>query len=325
MVLDRSLATAELVLEIATAAAGEAELDDILRATLDRLGKVVPLTGGSIALVEDDDLVIRAAVGPFAEEALGQRMARGNGRSWKVVETGEPFMSRDLAAEGVHPQGEKAAAAMRSWLGVPIVRNGQGIGLLEIDSTMPDAFDERDAELLQTIVRALSGPVDLASRYAAERRAGVLRDAFIGVISHELRTPITTIYGLSAMLRQRMESLTPEVRAQAIEDVEAEADRLYRLVEDLLVLSRAERGRVEIAREPVALGHILRRAVDAEAARWPARRFELDAPRGLPLVLGEEIYLEQVVRNLLTNAAKYSEAGTTILVEARASDDVVVR
>ncbi|TME83239.1 MAG: GAF domain-containing protein, partial [Chloroflexi bacterium] len=184
MVLDRSLATAELVLEIATAAAGEAELDDILRATLDRLGKVVPLTGGSIALVEDDDLVIRAAVGPFAEEALGQRMARGNGRSWKVVETGEPFMSRDLAAEGVHPQGEKAAAAMRSWLGVPIVRNGQGIGLLEIDSTMPDAFDERDAELLQTIVRALSGPVDLASRYAAERRAGVLRDAFIGVISH---------------------------------------------------------------------------------------------------------------------------------------------
>src|SRR5437762_6064076 len=116
---------------------------------------------------------------------------------------------------------------------------------------MPDAFDEGDVELVGTIVKALAGPVDLAGRYAAERRAQALRDAFIGVISHELRTPITTIYGLSKMLRQRHDSLSEEVRARAIEDVEAEADRLHRLVEDLLVLSRAEAGRVEIADEPL--------------------------------------------------------------------------
>ena len=324
MVLDRSLATAELVLEIATAAAGEAELDDILRATLDRLGKVVPLTGGSIALVEDDDLVIRAAVGPFAEEALGQRMARGNGRSWKVVETGEPFMSRDLAAEGVRPQGEKAAAAMRSWLGVPIVRNGQGIGLLEIDSTMPDAFDERDAELLQTIVRALSGPVDLASRYAAERRAGVLRDAFIGVISHELRTPITTIYGLSKMLRSRAAKLPPEELEEAVADIEAEADRLHRLAEDLLVLSRAEGGSLDVSREPILLSHISRRAVAAEEVRWPTHRFVLEITAGVTPVLGEEIYVEQVIRNLLTNAAKYSEPDSEIDVILDQTEDAVL-
>lgn len=321
----RSAATVQLVLDIATAAAGERELDQILHEALDRLGTVLPLTGGSIALVEDNDLVVRAAVGPFATEALGQRLPRGESRSWAVVETLQPYLVGDIQAAGLHPRGVEAATRMHSWLAVPLVRRGTGIGLLEIDSTERNAFDGADVELLATVARSLGGSVELASRYAQESKANALRDAFIGVISHELRTPITTIYGLSAMLRQRMESLTPEVRAQAIEDVEAEADRLYRLVEDLLVLSRAERGRVEIAREPVALGHILRRAVDAEAARWPARRFELDAPRSLPLVLGEEIYLEQVVRNLLTNAAKYSDAGTTILVEARASDDVVVR
>jgi signal transduction histidine kinase len=321
----RSAATVQLVLDIATAAAGERELDQILHEALDRLGTVLPLTGGSIALVEDDELVVRAAVGPFAAEALGQRLPRGQSRSWAVVETLEPYLVGDIQAAGLHPRGPEAALRMHSWLAVPLVRRGTGIGLLEIDSTERNAFDGADAELLATVARALGGSVELASRYAQERKANALRDAFIGVISHELRTPITTIYGLSAMLRQRMDTLSPEVRAQALEDVEAEADRLYRLVEDLLVLSRAERGRVEIATDAVAIGHVLRRAVDAEAARWPTRHFELDVPPDLPLVLGEETYLEQVVRNLLTNAAKYSDPGNSIVIEARAADDVIVR
>src|SRR3982751_1901786 len=76
----RSAARVQLVLDIATAAAGERELDQILHEALDRLSTVLPLTGGSIALVEDNELVVRAAVGPFAVEALGQRLPRGQGR-----------------------------------------------------------------------------------------------------------------------------------------------------------------------------------------------------------------------------------------------------
>jgi K+-sensing histidine kinase KdpD len=325
----RSAATAQLVLDIATAASGERALDAILLETLDRLGTVVPLTGGSIALVEGDSLVIRAAVGPFAAEALGQRLRRGTGRSWRVVETLEPFLSGDVQADGLRPAGVEAAAqgtGIRSWLGVPIVRRGQGIGLLEIDSTEPSAFDHADLELLSTVVQTLAGPIELAGHYVEEQRTAALRDAFIGVISHELRTPITTIYGLTKMLRQRIGSIDSEVRDQALGDVEAEADRLYRLVEDLLVLSRAERGRVEIADEPLLVDKVIRRAVSSEAARWPDRRFELDLEPGPPLVLGEETYVEQVVRNLLSNAAKYSPPGTSVrIVLASAETEVVVR
>jgi signal transduction histidine kinase len=322
----RSAATTQLVLDIATAAAGERELGHILLEALSRLATVVPLTGGSIALVEGDDLVIRAAIGPFAQEAMGQRLRRGNGRSWSVVTSLEPSLIDDIRAAGLQVTGLKAAEAMRSWLGVPLIRRGEGIGLLEIDSTEPNAFDAPDVELVSTIARALAGPVELATRYVVEQQANALRDAFIGVISHELRTPITTIYGLTKMLRQRIDTLAPEVRAQAIEDVEAEADRLYRLVEDLLVLSRAERGRVESAMDPILVTHVLRRAVEAEAARWPTRTFAVEVPLELPPVLGEETYVEQVVRNLLTNAAKYSDAGSTIRVTAESTDvEVVVR
>lgn len=322
----RSAATAQLIVDIATVAAGERELDHILLETLDRLRTVVPLTGGSIALVEGDHLAIRAAVGPFAEEALGQRLGRGPSRSWRVVETLEPYLSGDVQAAGLSMTGPAAASAIRSWLAVPIVRRDRGIGLLEIDSTEASAFDHADVELLSTVVRALSGPIELASLYAEERRGAALREAFIGVISHELRTPITTIYGLTKMLRRRLDSLAPEVRNEAIGDIEAEADRLYRLVEDLLVLSRAERGRVESSDEPLLMDKILRRAVHAEAARWPTRTMALRLEERLPLVLGEPTYVEQVVRNLLSNAAKYSPPGAPIEVQAtHEGGELVVR
>jgi signal transduction histidine kinase len=321
----RSGATSQLIIDIATAAAGERSLDQILHETLDRLQTVTPLTGGSIALVQGAELVIRAAVGPFADEALGQRLRRGPSLSWTVVETLEPRNVPDMQAAGYIIRGPLGREGIRSWLAVPIVRRGIGIGLLEIDSTVPEAFGPEDVEVLETVVRILSGPVELADHHVSEQRAKELRDAFIGVISHELRTPITTIYGLSKMLRQRGSTLDPGVFLRSIEDVEAEADRLHRLVEDLLVLSRAERGAVDIQGEPLGIAHVLRRAVAAEQARLPNRQLVLDAAR-LPVVLGEETYVEQVVRNLLTNAAKYSAAPTPIRVVAESTaEDVIVR
>jgi K+-sensing histidine kinase KdpD len=319
----RTLATAELVLEIATAAGGERELDAILRAALDRLHGVVPFTGGSIALVDLDDLVIRAATGPFEHEALSQRLPRGSSLSWRVVETLEPVRIDDLHAVASRIRGTEASKALRSWLAVPIEWRGVGIGLLEVDSTEVVAFTEEDQVLVATIGRALAGPIDLAARYAAEQRASALRDAFTGVISHELRTPITTIYGMSQVLRQRHETMDPETRRQSIADIEEEADRLRRLAEDLLVLSRAEGGRLVLSRDPLVIRHVVRQAVEAEAKRWPDHAFSMHVPLDLPLALGEELHVGQVLQNLLGNAAKYSAKGSAIEVRARAADDGV--
>lgn len=316
---ERTLATAALVLEITTAAAGELDLDAILHAALDRLHAVVSFTGGSIALVDGDDLVIRAATGPFQEEALGQRLARGPSRSWMVVETLGSVRVDNVEAAGLRMTGPEASTAVRSWLAVPIERRGIGIGLLEVDSTTPGAFSEADQVLVATVGRALAGPVDLAARYAAEQRATQLRDAFTGVVSHELRTPITTIYGMSQVLRQRHQTMAPETLRQAIVAIEDEADRLRRLAEDLLVLSRAEGGRLSLAQDPLVLGHIIRRTLKGESARWPSHRFESHLAPHLPMVLGEDLHVGQVLQNLLSNAAKYSPAGS--LVEVTAVDE----
>ena len=180
---------------------------------------------------------------------------------------------------------------------------------------------EQERAASQKIAEELAATAsDLAARYAEEQRTRRFRDAFIGVVSHELRTPITTIYGMSHLLRQHHASMDPTTVRERLEDIEAESERLRRLTEDLLVLSRAEAGQLMLASDPILMSQVVRSAVESERIRSPGHRFQVDAPRDLPLVLGEDLYVEQVLRNFLSNAAKYSPAGTTIAINA-AEDD----
>lgn len=176
--------------------------------------------------------------------------------------------------------------------------------------------------------RALSAELagvalDLEARLAEDRRSRTFRDAFVGVVSHELRTPITTIFGMSHLLRERHVSMDPAAVSASLEDIEGEAERLRRLTEDLLVLSRAEAGRLEVALEPLLIGHLLRTVVTAEGARAEGHSFELTIDPSLPIVSGEETYVEQVLRNFLNNAVKYSPAGSVVRTDARPEDDGV--
>ena len=152
---------------------------------------------------------------------------------------------------------------------------------------------------------------------ASDRRANELRDAFNSVVSHELRTPITAIYGGAKLLARRDRTLDDATRQELLDDLEAEADRLYRLVEDLLVLARSERGSIELSAEPIVIPRLVEGVVDSEKGRWPAARFEVRNASQVPTARGEDTYVEQVLRNLLSNAAKYSPAGavTTVLVD----------
>jgi two-component system CheB/CheR fusion protein len=152
---------------------------------------------------------------------------------------------------------------------------------------------------------------------ADERRAGEFREAFIDVISHELRTPITTILGLTQILARPGRADDAASRAALLDDVRAESERLHRLVEDLLVLSRVERGRLDPFLEPLEPRRLLERIANHEALDLPSIRIETRLEPDLPIVAGESTYVEQIMRNLLGNAAKYTAAGTRVVVSAR--------
>ena len=158
----------------------------------------------------------------------------------------------------------------------------------------------------------------------AGRQAKVLRETFIGMLSHELRTPITTLYGGAKVLSRRSDNLQADVQT-IVSDIEAESERLFRLVEDLVVLTKSEAEALEVGREPSLLQRVLPRLVAAEARRWPSVDFAVDVPVNLPAVLAEPTYIEQIVRNLLTNAAKYGDGGRVDVVVREEHDEVVVR
>ncbi len=179
--------------------------------------------------------------------------------------------------------------------------------------------EERSAS--ERLARDLAATMDeLAARHAEERRASEFRDAFVGILGHELRTPITTIFGMSHFLRDRYESLDSRTTGQYLADIASEADRLRRLAEDLLVLSRAETGRLVVASEPIVVEHIVEAAVRGEAALATDHEFALEVRRPLPIVMGETGHVEQVTRNILANAAKYSPRETTIRTVVTAED-----
>jgi PAS domain S-box-containing protein len=154
------------------------------------------------------------------------------------------------------------------------------------------------------------------------REAAAAQDAFLGVLSHELRTPITTIFGYAKVLRRPGHE---DERETMLEHIEVESDRLYRIVEDLLALSRVERG-ITIEGEPLLVQYLVAPVITSEGPRWGSTTFETDLPPDLPVVMGERTYVEQVLRNLLSNAAKYGSAGATVTVRAEPTPtEVVVR
>jgi signal transduction histidine kinase len=160
----------------------------------------------------------------------------------------------------------------------------------------------------------------------AARNARAVREAFLSVLSHELRTPVTTIYGISEIMsRDSAAAMSDASRSELFDDIRAEADRLYRLVENLLVISRVERQGLSIDTEPVLIQRLIPKVVESEATRWPEASWRTELPADLPPVAAEETYIEQVLRNLLGNAAKYGGAGPVTVTAEEGSESVTVR
>lgn len=158
------------------------------------------------------------------------------------------------------------------------------------------------------------------------RRRETVRETFIGVLSHELRTPVTTIFGGATLLARESSTLDEETKRGILRDICEEAERLQRLIEDVVAMNRFGDDAGEIGSEPVLLQRLLPRVVRSEEGRWPGVTFVLDIAPGLPTVTAEPIYVEQVTRNLLSNAAKYGGGGSTVRIAVEAGDaEVLVR
>jgi PAS domain S-box-containing protein len=151
---------------------------------------------------------------------------------------------------------------------------------------------------------------------AREREAREAAEAFMAVMSHELRTPVTTIYGTASLMTRDPDR--PDNK-ELLADISDEAERLLRIVDDLLVLSRVERGVVVLTPEPIVVRHVVADVLAIVRRRYPSARIEVEGTAVTP-ALADPTALRQVVHNLLTNAAKYAGNDGPILVQLSDSE-----
>lgn len=150
------------------------------------------------------------------------------------------------------------------------------------------------------------------------------RQAFLDILSHELRTPVTTIYGGAQLLAKH--DLKGERRRALAEDVRVEADRLYRLVEDLVILVNSERDEIRPVGEPVAVGRLVSAAIEREVAQHPGVKIALLGASDAAADGADEVMVAHVIRNLLDNAIRYGAQDGPIEVIVETTDrEVAVR
>jgi two-component system sensor histidine kinase ResE len=164
-----------------------------------------------------------------------------------------------------------------------------------------------------------AGQAEARREMESLREVARLKDEFLGQVSHELRTPLTIIHGYSELMVDGLLSEESLVR-QSADEIHTSSALMLRLVDDLLDTSRLDAGRIELKPDMVELTSWLARVANSFGQANPTHRIVAQLPTHLPIVSADLDRLGQVMNNLLSNATRYSAAGTEVCVSARGID-----
>jgi PAS domain S-box-containing protein len=156
------------------------------------------------------------------------------------------------------------------------------------------------------------------------RTAEEIKSTFISIVSHELRTPVALIKGYASTLRRDDARWDKSVVKDSLAVIEDEADRLTRMIDDLLDASRLQAGGLSMNRADVSLPAVAARVAERLGSQSSAHKIVTDFAQKFPIVVGDETRLEQVLFNLVSNAIKYAAKGEIRIAGSAASDHVVV-
>jgi signal transduction histidine kinase len=214
---------------------------------------------------------------------------------------------------------------LASYICVPLVISGNSIGVLTfITAESGRKYTEADLALATDLAQRAAVAIENTQLYQALRENDRRKDEFLATLAHELRNPLVPIRNSLQILKMpRVDTATVE---RSREMMERQVHQLVRLVDDLLDVSRVMRGKIELRKERVELASVIARAVETVQPLLDAQEHELNVvlpPESLPLD-ADPVRLAQVIGNLLTNAAKYTEPRGRIRLTAQREEGAVV-
>ena len=321
-----------LLNRIAQRARASLDPDDILRGTVAELARILGVSRAIVAVGEsEDDLSVAfewdaPGVAPIGRSAGSIPIAKLAGRLGRTVAVNDIREDRRFA------QAENADGSVQRGIAVaatPIRVGGQLAGALalsQIDHVREWTAD--DVRLIEGVAQELRVAITAAEAFEQQRRAvGELerlnraKSDFVSVVSHEFRTPLTGIQGFSEMMSE--EELTPEEMREYAGDINKDARRLNRMINEMLDLDKMESGRMQLHREPVDVNAVVTETADRIRPNAPSHPIRLTLDPAVGDIQGDRDKLTQVMTNLMNNAVKYSPSGGEIVVATRAEGDAV--
>ncbi|MEY2568861.1 MAG: two-component system, OmpR family, phosphate regulon sensor histidine kinase PhoR [Actinomycetota bacterium] len=303
--LERLLEFQTLLARVSREIGPALELQPVLAIVLRAMRSLVSFRGGTVQLVEAGVLTIAAADPPVSPEMASARVPVGAGLGGQVVSSGRFVYSEDVQrderiSDDLRRSG--VGAGMRSYLGVPLVCFGRVIGLVQIDSAEPDAFDSDDLHVLEGLATQVAGAIESARHNEQVMELERLKSDFLARVSHELRTPLTITSGFINTLIGYDDRIDGRQRMQMLRRIQSATDRLEALIDELLTVTQFEAGALEPQPHVIDLRDLLHevrgRAVEPELVA-------VRCPDGLQLTVDPRL-LRHALTLLLDNALKYA-------------------
>jgi signal transduction histidine kinase len=258
-----------------------------------------------------------------------------------VLLQGQPLLIGDLQAvwDQIHPLNQLLASMTegKALIAVPLKTKDRILGSLTVDRMQPHSLTQDDLELMMTVARQVAIALDNVSAYeqieylnvgleakvrarTAELEQGDrLRSQFLSHVSHELKTPITSIKGFAQNLLDGLTGPLNEKQKRYVSRMSENSDRLIRMIEALLDRTRIQSGRLDLVPVELDLGHCVADAVEQLRLLAQAKKQTLDAvvPPAPLMVWADRDRLIQIVTNLVQNAVKFTPEGGRITVTVK--------
>lgn len=281
----------------------------------------------SLSIVEDHGTVVVAVTGAMADQLpVGTVIPLDDPLVGEILRSHEPYLDNDVAAHAA--QGTAVRGGVRAFVAAPVVVAGQPRAVLRFASWHPNAFTPDDLVMVSELVNVVGGALYTLARLEDERQTtqrlrelDQLKNEFVGVVAHDLRSPMTVIVGYIETVLQHWGDLTDDVKKDLLGVASRNTTRLSNLVEDVLQVARIESGDFPYEFADFDLGALVERTVSEMNAARSDRAVVADVPDGLPTAYGDEDRQWRVLTNLISNAQKFSPPDTPVVVSVREVGD----
>lgn len=245
-------------------------------------------------------------------EIAQRTIPAGAGLTGKAIASGElVFYEQGLKERELDEDIFEGRRKPRSIVVAPMKFGEEVLGAICVQSYKSDVYAASQFRLLQTIAAQTAIAVRNAQLYKSEEQANRDRDEFVSVVTHEIRNPLTSIRGYSELAQDAIRKHDEKAALDSVDVIREESNKILRLTEDLLEISKMEAGKFSMKIENVDLASIVERVAE-KYERTSDHAIERHIPQDLPIIDGDATRLSQVVENLVSNAVKYSPDGKPI-------------